>query len=78
MEAKCVSFAYESLDGVFGTKSESGMVAVVKFDEEMKGKRRGSKERNRAKEKEAICVFFFLGKCAFGPKLNSTSGLVLQ
>lgn len=27
-----MSFAYESLDGVFGTKSESGMVAVVKFD----------------------------------------------
>lgn len=79
MEAKCVSFPYKSWDGFFVLKSVSGIV-VVDVEEEMKGKRRESKERNKAKgeeEKEAIALFFW-GSVPFGPKLNSTNSLVVQ
>lgn len=63
MEAKCVSFSYKSWDGCFVLKSESGMVEVVEFDEEMKEKRRESKEKNRAKESEEGIVLVFWEMC---------------
>lgn len=44
-------------------KSESGMVEVVEFDEEMKEKRRESKEKNRAKESEEGIVLVFWEMC---------------